>query len=106
MSSSLARVGSAPGFLAAGVAEEELDWDRFSTRYFPGRRRHDLEALASYAAYKHGREWRKSPPRLTLVPAEPLRPPDEAEWDGAAERRLLFAVSAVQVWEGEGGFTP
>jgi hypothetical protein len=29
-----------------------LDWQGFLARYFPGRRRHDLEALTAYAAYK------------------------------------------------------
>jgi hypothetical protein len=96
---------SKPVLPAAGVAEE-LDWDAFSARFFPGRRRHDLEVLSSYAAYKDGREWRKSPPKLTLVPNESLRPQIEADSDEAAEERLLVAVSAVQVWEGEGGFSP
>ena len=29
-----------------------LDWYAFSSRYFPGRRRHDLEALKAYEAYR------------------------------------------------------
>jgi hypothetical protein len=99
------RADSKPVLLAAGVAKV-LDWDDFSTRYFPGRRRHDLEALTSYATHKDGREWRHSPARLTLVPNESVRPQIEAETDGAAEERLLVAVSAVHVWEGEGGFSP
>jgi hypothetical protein len=33
--------------------QETLDWAGFSTRFFPHCRRHDLEALAAYAAYKH-----------------------------------------------------
>ena len=104
MSGSL-RADSTPVLLAAGVANV-LDWDAFSTRYFPWRRRHDLEVLSSYAAYKDGREWRQSPARLTLVPNESARPQIEAETDGAAEERLLVAVSAVHVWEGEGGYSP
>jgi hypothetical protein len=28
-----------------------LEWYAFSTRYFPGRRRHDLEVLKAYEAY-------------------------------------------------------
>jgi hypothetical protein len=104
MSGSLTRADS-PVPLASGVAQE-LDWDAFSARYFPGRRRHDLEVLSAYAAYKDGREWRTSPARLTLVPNESVRPQIEAQSDGAAEERLLVALSAVQVWEGEGGFSP
>jgi hypothetical protein len=101
MAGSLTR-GDSPVVLAAGVAKE-LDWDDFSARYFPGRRRHDLEVLSAYAAHKNKSEWRSSPARLTLVPNEPVPPAIE---DGAAEERLLVAVSAVQVWEGEGGFSP
>jgi hypothetical protein len=103
MSGSL-RTDSTP-VLPAAVAEV-LDWDAFSTRYFPWRRRHDLEVLSSYAAYKDDREWRQSPARLTLVPNESARPQTEAETDGAAEERLLVAVSAVHVWEEEGGYSP
>ena len=29
-----------------------LEWYAFSSRYFPGRRRHDLEALEAYEAYR------------------------------------------------------
>jgi hypothetical protein len=81
---------------------ERLDWQGFTARYFAERRRHDLEALSSYAAYKHGGEWPKSghpaPTKLTLVPNE--------KSEGTAAQRLLVAVQAVQVWEGEGGFAP
>jgi hypothetical protein len=104
MSGSL-RADLTPVLAADGVANV-LDWDAFSTRYFPWRRRHDLEVLSSYAAYKDGREWRRSPARLTLVPDESPRPEIEAETDGAAEERLLVAVSAVHIWEGEGGYSP
>jgi hypothetical protein len=29
-----------------------LDWQSFSAAYFPGRRRHDLEALTAYDFYR------------------------------------------------------
>jgi hypothetical protein len=32
---------------------ESLDWAAFSARFYPGRHRHDLEALTAYAAYRH-----------------------------------------------------
>ena len=32
-----------------------LDWQDFSATYFPGRRRHDLEALTAYGAYRRSR---------------------------------------------------
>ena len=94
-----------PVFSADGVADV-LDWDAFSTRYFPWRRRHDLEVLSSYAAYKNGSEWRQSPARLTLVPNESAHPQLDANTDGAAAERLLVAVSAVHIWEEEGGDSP
>ena len=50
--------------LRAAEAAEALDWEAFSNRYFPGRRRHDMEALTAYATYKQGREWRTTPARL------------------------------------------
>ena len=110
MTSSPFETGAAPAPPAAGIGET-LAWDAFAARYFPGRRRHDLEAIASYGAYKKGRVWRndgpqtKSPPRLTLVPSEPIPSATEAEAKSAAAERLLVAVAAEQLWEGEGGST-
>ena len=34
------------------TAQDGLDWQGFRTRFFPGRRRHDFEAITAYAAYK------------------------------------------------------
>ena len=34
----------------------ELDWDAFLSHFYPGGRRHDLEAISAYYAYQHGRE--------------------------------------------------
>jgi hypothetical protein len=31
---------------------EGLEWHTFSSRYFPGRRRHDLVALKAYETYR------------------------------------------------------
>jgi hypothetical protein len=110
MTSSRSRAASAPDLPASGVGEK-LDWDAFSARYFPGRRRHDLDAIAAYGAYKQGRDWRKggpqtTPPRLSLVPNESVPAAIEAEPEGPDVERLLIAVAAEQVWESEGGFTP
>jgi hypothetical protein len=72
MTSSPFDTGTAPAPLGAGIGDD-LAWDAFAGRYFPERRRHDLEAVAAYGAYKQGRDWRnddpqtKSPPRLALV---------------------------------------
>jgi hypothetical protein len=52
-----------------------LDWDAFSTRYFPGRRRHDLDAISAYHEHQHGRRWRESRPpksRRAIGLDEPL----------------------------------
>jgi hypothetical protein len=40
-------------------APDGLEWQDFSTGYFPGRRRHDLEALTAYGTYRR----RSRPPR-------------------------------------------
>jgi hypothetical protein len=45
-------------------------------------------------------------PKLTLVPNDSVPAPFEAESEGRAVKRLLAAVAAEQVREGEGGFTP
>ena len=42
-----------------------LDWQAFSAAYFPERRRHDLEALAAYGAYRRS--------NLGTVPSSPER---------------------------------
>jgi hypothetical protein len=44
----------APAPVGLGDVPDGLDWEAFSTRYFPGRRRHDLEAISAYDAYTHG----------------------------------------------------
>jgi hypothetical protein len=109
MTSSPTRAASAHDLPAAGTGEK-LDWVAFAARYFPGRRRHDLGAVAAYGAYKQGRDWRNSgrwttTPTLTLVPNEPVSAALETESDGAGVQNLLDAVAAEQVWEGEGGFS-
>jgi hypothetical protein len=66
-----------------------LDWEAFSAAYFPGRRRHDLEALTAYGAYKRSR-----------VIGE--RSAQEAARLKEAERTAA-GTSAVDAWEDEGG---
>ena len=81
--------------LRAAEAAEALDWEAFSNRYFPGRSRHDMEALTAYATYKQGREWRTTPARLSLVPTEHVSAAVELEPGEAGVARLLAAVAAV-----------
>jgi hypothetical protein len=91
------RAGAVPTAppLRAAEAAEALDWDAFSDRYFPGRRRHDMEALTAYATYKQGREWRTTPARLTLVPTEHVSAAAEGKSEEAGTRRLLAAMPAA-----------
>ena len=64
------------------------DWQSFSADHFPGRRRHDVEALTAYRAYRHSHQFdaRSS--------AEPGR-------IGGA--RGEAGSTALQGWEDEGG---
>jgi hypothetical protein len=82
--------------LNTGEAAEALEWDAFSRRYFPGRRRHDSEARSAYTAYGQGREWRTAPARLSLVPTERVTATDEHEREAAGTRRLMAALAAAQ----------
>lgn len=68
-----------------------LNWQRFSAAYFPGRRRHDLEALTAYSAYKRTREADAGSPEEP-VPIEPAR-------------GLTGATDAVR-GDDDGGTTP
>jgi hypothetical protein len=77
--------------LRAAEAAEALDWEAFSNRYFPGRRGHDMEALTAYATHKQGREWRTTPPRLSVVPTEDVSAAVELESEEAGTRRLMAA---------------
>ena len=83
--------------LRAAEASEALDWDAFSDRYFRERRRHDAEALSAYAAYKQGREWRRTPARLSLVPTEGVSLAVEGhEREEAGTQRLMAAMAAAR----------
>ena len=84
-------VSTAPPLRAAEAAGA-LDWEGFSNRYFPGRRRHDMEALTAYGRYRQGREWRTTPARLSVVPPEGVPFPVELELEEAGTRRLLAAI--------------
>ena len=34
------------------TVQHDLDWQGFLSRYYPGRRRHDFEALTAYGVYR------------------------------------------------------
>jgi hypothetical protein len=80
--------------IRATEAAEALNWDAFSDRYFPERRRHDAEARSAYARYKQGPEWRTKPARLSLVPPHHVSAPPKSEPEEAGTRRLLAAMAA------------
>jgi hypothetical protein len=86
-------VSTAPPLRAAEAAEA-LDWEAFSNRYFPGRRRHDMEALTAYATYTQGREWRTTPARLSVVPPEHVPAAVELAGEEAGTQRLPAAIAA------------
>jgi hypothetical protein len=90
--------------LSTAEAAEALDWNAFSDRYFPERRRHDSEARSAYAAYKQGREWRTTPVRLSLVSSEHVLAGSELEEpEEAGTQRLLAAIAAAHPGEAPSG---
>jgi hypothetical protein len=88
-----AAVETAPPARAAEAAET-LDWESFSNRYFPGRRRHDMEALTAYAGHRRGCEWRTTPRRLSVVTTEPVSAAVEPELEVAGTRPPRAAMAA------------
>lgn len=79
--------------LAAAVASPEdappgLDWQAFSAAYFPGRHRHDLEAMTAYSAYRR-------------APVVEQRTPEDA--DRAEQTDDTTLSRALRTWEDEGG---
>jgi hypothetical protein len=95
-------VPTAP-LLSTAEAAEALDWNAFSDRYFPERRRHDSEARSAYAAYKQGLQWRTTPARLSLVPSEHVSAGGELEPEEAGTQRLLAAIAAAHPAEAPSG---
>ena len=61
-----------------------LDWEAFTAGYFPGRHKHDHEALFAYGAYRRGQGSRAAK-NVTV-----------AERDASGSE-------ALDVWEDEGG---
>jgi hypothetical protein len=81
-----------------------LDWKEFCNRYVATRRRHELQALNAYAAYRRERRWLDvtvwvKPPVLSRDPLS--APVDPARYK--PEPRDASPTTAVESWEGEGG---
>jgi hypothetical protein len=72
---------------SSAAAPDGLDWQTFSAAYSPGRRRHDLEALTAYGAYRRSHAADKRTSEGHALKAE----------SGPASR------TALQDWEDEGG---
>jgi hypothetical protein len=90
--------------LRGAEAAEALEWESFSNRYFHERRRHDSEARSAYAAYRQGREWRRPPARLRLVPTEGVSMAVEGYGRREAGTRRLTAAMAAANHERTNGF--
>jgi hypothetical protein len=72
------------------VGEDSTDWEGFRARFFPGCRRHDLDALAAYESYRNDVDGAVHIPRSDNA----QRVEDEEEPPAAA---------GTERWEGEGG---
>lgn len=80
-----------PPAVVTGVrGSGSLDWTAFTAAYFPGRRRHDLEALTAYSRYKRSRDAGRD---------------SSAEPAGAETGRGAPGATALRDWEDEGGAT-
>jgi hypothetical protein len=79
----------APPVVTHAHASAVLDWEAFRTAHFPGRYRHDLEAVIAYGGY------RRSCATEQQASAEPTQ--IEATENHRAE------VTALRGWEDEGG---
>ena len=73
--------------VASAHIPEDLDWQAFFATYFPGRRRHDLEALTAYCAYRSAQEVDAVSDGLARTEAE----------------RGPTGPTPLQGWEDEGG---
>jgi hypothetical protein len=75
------------------TVERDLDWQEFRSRYYPGQRRHDFEALIAYGVYRSSGGVDVDLRSVGEVARlhEPVTVPPES--------------TATDSWEGEGGAT-
>jgi len=82
-----------------------LEWEAFIARYFPRSRRHDLDALAAYGAYRTA--FGQAPPRMgspsRRVRPTPGRRPLRSGTPTISRRTNSAASRALASWEWEGG---
>jgi hypothetical protein len=96
-------------------ADAGLEWTPFLARFFPGRRWHDIEALAAYSAYRNESRQpsfsRSESPagasrgRFAKTAPEPRRLQPALAPTVAMTRRIPVTApaSALSDWEAEGG---
>lgn len=77
---------------SSAEAPDGLDWQTYSAAYFPARRRHDLEALTAYGAYR----------RSCMLDERPSRQATRMEEAESGEA----GSTGLQDWEDEGGANP
>jgi hypothetical protein len=73
-----------PEMVSLGAHGDGLDWDHFKDLYYPDTRRHDLDAIVAYGAYK----------RSTLAGPQPASDP------------ISTGALSLEEWEDEGGTAP
>jgi hypothetical protein len=71
------------------AVEHDLDWQGFRSRYYPGRRRHDFEALTAYGVYRSSGGVDVRAGEVARLGSEPVSP----------------EATATDSWEDEGGAT-
>jgi hypothetical protein len=76
--------------VSPGVHRDGLDWDGFRGLYYPDSRRHNLEAIVAYGAYKRSRH--------TGSPAN-----EATHLNGDASPTEALSLDE---WEDEGGASP
>ena len=92
---------AASALVSSAHVPHGLDWQAFSTTCFPGRRRHDLEALTAHGAYRRS----DGPP----APARPRSATDASDARASEEHTRIEAElgpagsTPLQDWEDEGG---
>jgi hypothetical protein len=78
-------------------ATPSLEWEDFVAAYFPGSRRHNLEAIAAYAAYKRSHPSRRQSPNATrLSNAEQSTSVEAWEDDGGSTLEGEYSVYAAE----------
>jgi hypothetical protein len=79
-----------PVSAAHGAYREGLDWAGFRDLYYPASRRHDLEAIVAYGAYRS----------TSLAGPQPTSEAARAKRDATSAEAL-----PLQDWEDEGGMS-